>query len=206
MPRSFKFKIPADWKSRLSKDPRLVARTGLGVLLVLNLLAAAAVLFPIGGSAEDLDSQISALQSQLQQRQAALTRMRGLVTKIEQARTGGDQFLDQYFLSRRTASSTIVSELNDAAKDSGLKIKEHSFGTYEPVEGSDVLSWMTIQANYEGTYGDLVQFVNRLDKSPRFLILDSLVAAPQQGGGTLNITVKLNIFVREEAASLAAAL
>jgi type IV pilus assembly protein PilO len=206
MRRSFKIRIPADWKSRLSKDPRLVARAGLGVLLVLNLLAAGAVFFPIGGSAETLDTQISVLQSQIQQRQAALQRMRSLVSKIEHARSGGDEFLSQYFLGRRTASSTIVSELNDAAKEAGLKIKEHSFGTYEPVEGSDSLSWMTIQANYEGTYGDLVQFVNRLDKSPRFLILDSLVAAPQVGGGTLNVTVKLNIFVREEAASLAAAL
>jgi type IV pilus assembly protein PilO len=42
-----------------------------------------------------------------------------------------------------------------------------------------------------------VHFVNRLDRSSRFLILDSLAAAPQQQGGILMITFKLNAFVRE---------
>lgn len=199
------FSLPPVWKTRFTKDPRLVARTALGVLLAANLAAAFAVLRPIGGSAEQLDAQIAALQSQIQQKQAALQRMRGLVGKIEQARTSGDQFLNEYFMNRRTASSTIVSELNGAAKEAGFKVKEHSF-VFDPVEGSDTLSMMTVVANYEGTYGDLLEFVNRLDKSPRFLIIDSLVAAPQQGGGTLNVTVKLNTFVKEEAAPLAAAL
>lgn len=65
---------------------------------------------------------------------------------------------------------------------------------------------MTIVANYEGTYTDTMKFVNQLDKSPRFLIIDSMVAAPQTGGAVLNVTIKLNTFVKEEAATLAAAL
>ena len=43
---------------------------------------------------------------------------------------------------------------------------------------------MTITGGYEGTYGDLVQFMNRLDRSPRFLIVDSMNASPQQGSRT----------------------
>jgi hypothetical protein len=56
-----------------------------------------------------------------------------------------------------------------------------------------------ITGAYEGTYGDLVQYVNRLDKSARFLIVDSLHATPVQGTNNLNVTVKLNTFVREES-------
>ena len=78
-----------------------------------------------------------------------------------------------------------------------MRPKEHAFG-FDPIEGSDTLSMVTITANYEGTYGDLLQFVNRLDKSPRFLILDTLTAAPQQGGTNLNVNIKLNTFVRED--------
>jgi type IV pilus assembly protein PilO len=80
-----------------------------------------------------------------------------------------------------------------------MRPKERSF-VYDPVEGSETLQMMTVVANYEGTYGDLLQFVNRLDKSARFLILDTLVASPQQGANTLNVQIKFNTFVREALA------
>ena len=195
MRKSFKFELPAATR----KDPRFIARAGIGTLLLANLIAAYAVFYPVGGSAEELDAQISTMRSQLQQRQAAMARTRSLVSKIEQARTSGDQFLTEYFMDRRTASSTILSELDRAAKEAGMRPKERSFA-YDPIEGSETLSMMTVVANYEGTYGDLLQFVNRLDKSAKFLILDTLMASPQQGGNVLNVQVKFNSFVREAAA------
>jgi Tfp pilus assembly protein PilO len=200
MPRSFKLAIPAGLRGKASKDPRFVARAVLGTLLFLNLAAAYAVFYPVGGSAEQLEQQIAGMRSELQQRQAALGRMRTLVNKIEQARTSGDEFLTQYFTDRRTSSSSIVSELDKAAKSAGMRPKERSF-VYDPIEGSDTLSMMTVVANYEGTYLDLLRFVNTLDKSSRFLILDTLMASPQQGSSTLNVQIKFNTFVREAAAA-----
>jgi Tfp pilus assembly protein PilO len=179
------------------RDPRIVVRLILGTLLLANLVAAFAVFRPFGGSAEELDAQLTTLRQQVQQRQVSVQRLRALAAKISSGRSAEDDFLNKYFMGRRTASSTIVSELIKSAKDSGIKPKEHSF-SFDPVEGSDTLSMMTITGNYEGTYGDLLQYVNRLDKSPRFLILDSLGASPQQGGNTLNVSIKLNTFVRED--------
>ena len=199
MPRNFSFRLPAG----ASRDPRFLARVVIGVLLVANLFAAYAVFQPLGGSAEELDEQVSAMRLQIQQRQASLQRMRALVAKIEQARQSGDEFLGTYFMDRQTMSSTIVQELSSAAKEAGMRPKEHAFA-FDPVEGSDTLSMMTVTGNYEGTYGDLLQFVNRLDKSRRFLILDTLTATPQQGGAALNVNVKLNTFVREAGAGQAA--
>lgn len=195
MRRSFeKIRIPAG----LGKDPRFVARAVLGLLLIANLIAAYLVFRPFGGSAEQLDAQVTALQGQVRQRQAALERLRKLVAKIQQARTGGDEFVTGYFMDRRTASSSIVGELYNSAKEAGIRPKEHSY-VFDPVEGSDTLSMMTVSANYEGTYGDLLEFVNRLDKSGRFLILDTLTATPIQNTNTLNVNIKMNTFVRENA-------
>jgi hypothetical protein len=56
---------------------------------------------------------------------------------------------------------------------------------------------LKITANYQGSYADLVQFVNRLDRSRKFLIVESLTASPQQGSGVLNVSMKLNAFVQE---------
>lgn len=201
MPKNFRVRLPGDVWSRLGRDPKLVARGVLGILLLSNLIAGYAVFRPVGGSAEDLEEQISNLQTQVQQRQSNLQRMRSLVSRIEQARTSGDDFLAKYFMDRRTASSTILSELDVAAKEAGMRPKERSF-TYDPIEGTEAFSMMTVVANYEGTYGDLLHFVNKLDKSQRFLIMDTLVAAPQPNAGALNVQIKFNTFVREAGAAV----
>jgi Tfp pilus assembly protein PilO len=187
------FKLP-----NFKRDPRTLARTILGILLVANLIAAYAVFRPVGGSAEELDAQIANIQTSLQRRQLELQRMRQLVSRMQQAHESGNKFLTTYFMDRRTASSSILGELDRSSKEAGLKPKERTF-TYDPIEGTDKFSMMTVVANYEGTYGDLLQFVNRLDKSQRFLIIDTLTAAPQQGGqGILNVQIKFNTFVKEQ--------
>jgi Tfp pilus assembly protein PilO len=201
MPKSFDLKALLERASKgrpgMGKDPRVVVRLVLGVLFAANVAAALLLFKPWGGSPEDLARQLSKLRSQVQQRQASVTRLRALVAKVAKGRTEGDQFLTGYFLDRRTASSTILSELGSAAKEAGIKPKEHAF-VFEPIEGSDTLSMMTISANYEGNYSDLVHFVNLLDHSPRLLILEQMQAAPQQAAGMLNVNFKLNAFVSRE--------
>jgi len=73
------------------------------------------------------------------------------------------------------------------------------------VEGTENLGMMTITANYEGTYADLVKFVNLIDRSKRFLIIDNIQAAPQQQGGKLVSRFKINAFVRETGRGVTAA-
>lgn len=191
-----RFKLPV-FSNASAKDPRIIARAVLGLLLFANMIAAFMVFRPLGGSAEDLENQLVVMRQQMQQKGAQLQRTRALVAKIEQARSSGDVFLDTYFMSRRTASSTILTELDRAAKDAGIRPKDRAF-VIDPIEGSDDLSMMTITANFEGTYGDLLQFVNRLDQSPRFLMVDTLTATPQQGSANLNVSVKFMTFVRTD--------
>lgn len=197
MARPFEnLKLPAGF----SRDPRFVMRVVIGVLLVANLIAAFTIVRPVGGSAEELELEVLSGRQQITQKQAAIKRLQFLASKIEQAKSAGDHFMDSYFMSRRTTSSTILEELLKAAKDSGIKPKGDAF-TFEDVEGSDSLSMMTITASYEGTYRDLLEFVNRLDRSPRFLILENLSAQPMQGAGAnapLDVRIKLDTFVRED--------
>ena len=180
------------------KDPKRVLQIAAIGLLAANLAAAWFVLRPLGGSAEELGEQSTGLRTQLSQRRTLLDRSRVNVVKVESGRAEGDQFMEEYFLTRRTAASTILSELNAAARDARIKVKVHSFNE-QPVEGSDDLSMMVISGEYEGTYADLIEYVNRIDRSPRLLIIESLAATPQQGSqGVLNISIKFDTFVRED--------
>ena len=183
---------------RLAKDPRFTARVVLGLLVAANLVAGAAVLRPWGGSPEDLQRQLAQARQESHQREATVKRLRTLVATVEKTRTDADNFVETHFLDRQAAYSTVLAELNALAEKSGVKAKDHSLGE-EPIDGSDTLSMMTITGNYEGTYADLVEFVNAIDRSPRFLTIDRLQAAPLQSQGTLNINLRISIFVRGEA-------
>lgn len=180
----------------LMRNPKVTMRVLLGTLLVANLAAAVMLFFPPGGSPEQLEAQLAGLRSQLQQQQAKLQRTKTIVANVEHGRSEGDSFLNTYFLARRSASSTIVAELVEDAAKSGLKAREHSWQP-QPIDGTDDLSMMTITANYEGNYADFIKFIDRIDKSPRLLIIESLQAAPQQGGA-LHVAMKLDCFVKED--------
>lgn len=177
---------------------RVWARLALAVLLVANLAAALLVFKPWGGSAEDLARELAALRQDVERRRDVVARLRAVVSKVETARQEAEQFVSAHFLERRTVSSVVLSELDKLSREAGIRQKEGSY-LFEPVEGSDQLSMMTINAAYEGTYADLMHFLNLLDRSPRLLILSDLQAAPQASGLALNLTLKLNAFVRDEA-------
>jgi len=183
----------SDYQRSLTRKIRIV----LGALLALNLVALGLVLFPPGGSAEDLERELATLQSQITQKRALLERTRLNVAAIEKARGAGDHFLNDYFLSRRTADSALLSELTAAAGKAQIKERDRA-QTTEYIEGSDSLSMMTITANYEGTYRNLLNFIGELDRSPQLLIIESMSAAPQQNSNILTVSLKIDAFIRDE--------
>jgi len=191
MPRNF------DLKVRVPGNPRAVIRVVLGVLAAANLVAAYFVIRPLGGSPQELRQQVVDLRTQIRQQQNTVDRTRLMAGKIEIGREEGDKFMSKYFLPRRSAYSVVMAELNELAIQAKVTAKE-SANAIEPVDGSDTLDMMQITANYEATYGDLVRFVNLVDKSDRLLVMESLNATPQQGGNKLNVMIKLDTFVVED--------
>jgi len=198
MPRSFK--LPA-----ISvKDPRVVMRVIVGLLLAANLVAAVMAFKPFGGGADDLRRQQQALSAQLASLQEHLKTSRKLVEKVQTARSAGDEFLGEYFIDAPVSSATMLAELTKCAESAGIKIRQTSYSP-QPLEGSDTLEELAIQVGLEGSYANLTKFVNLIDKSPRFLIIDSMTASapqqqqqgPAQSGQTLNVTLKIVSFLKE---------
>ena len=180
------------------RDPRILMRLILGVLLLANLVAFYFVIFPLGGSPEELDEQLKTLQERASGQRQSLDRLRVVTAKVEGAGRQASDFELANFTDRRVVYSTLVNEITQAADSAGIKLKDHALQN-EEIDGSDTLGMITVNANYEGTYGDLLNFVNRLDRSERFVIIDSLAATPQQGTNQLNVTMKMNLFVRNTA-------
>jgi type IV pilus assembly protein PilO len=180
------------------KEPRVLVRIGLGILLVANLVAATFAFNLFGSSPEALSAALNAANNQLHADQARLTRTRMLAGNIGKGKSEGDTFLASYFTTRRHTYSTILEEVRGIAMSAGMKSQEGTIAPLDPIEGSDDLSMMTVSENFEGTFPQLVKFVNLLDRSPRFLIIESMQVAPQPKGDILNVSLKLHIFIKDD--------
>jgi Tfp pilus assembly protein PilO len=179
------------------KDPRFAMRLLIGVLLAANLVAAVIAFKPFGGSADDVRREQQSLNAQLTRAQHQLATSRQLVDKVQRARAEGDQFLAKYFTDPATTGVMIVSELTSTAKEAGIQMGPAQF-TPDPVVGSETFDKLTSNVGFAGTYANFTKFVNLMDKSPRFIIIENLQAsAPQQGGGqTLAVSLKIDTFVK----------
>src|SRR3954470_18705714 len=109
------------------RDPRILMRGIIGVLLVANLAAAVIAFKPFGGSAEDLRREQQSLTAQLAQLQKRLAFSKKLVAKVQTARTEGDEFVDEFFMNESTTSAMIITELTETAKEAGIKMGQAQF-------------------------------------------------------------------------------
>jgi Tfp pilus assembly protein PilO len=187
---------PAGWK-----EPRIVLRAIIGALLAANLVAAVMAFKPFGGSAEDLQREEAALTQQLTSLRNRVANGKQLVAKMQNARKDTDQFLTKYVTDERFGASTLYTELDRIASEAGVKQLPVAYSPQD-IEGSDSMKMVTVTEGCEGTYAGLAKFINLLDKSPRFLIIESLAtAAPQQNGAALNVQIKIDTFMNGPGAT-----
>ena len=198
MPRNFNLKGMFPASAAAWKEPKILVRIVLGILLAANLVAAAIAFNVFGASPEALNQSLLAANARLQADQARFTRSRLLTANIGKGKAESDTFLASYFTNRRTTYSTILSEINDTAKSAGLKTEEGTIAPLDPIEGSDDLLIMTYSVNVEGTFPQFVKFINLVDRSPRFLIIESMQMTPQPKGDLINSNLKLHVFVKDD--------
>ncbi|HKW89538.1 MAG TPA: hypothetical protein VJN21_12360 [Candidatus Acidoferrales bacterium] len=100
-----------------------------------------------------------------------------------------DLFYQRYLLSSSAGYSVIVADLGKMASDSGVQPGGVNFHQSQ-VKDSD-LTEITITAAVQGDYQGLVRFINDLERSPHFYVLDGLTLASGATG-----PIKLNLSLR----------
>lgn len=178
-----------------SRDPWLAVRITLGALLAANVVAAALILFPPGGSSDSLGKQMAALQAEIAAKRTAIEQGKQHALDVTEGRSEGDKFIKDYFLPVRTGDTTLDGELQRAAVAAKISPKGMQLA-HELIEGSDTLEVVAVTATYEGKYADVLKFVHTIDQSPRLMIIESLNAVPQTGKDLLSVSMKIDAFER----------
>jgi len=185
-----------------ASGPTLWLQIAAVALALLNVVALYLFLAPPGGSRHQLVQQESSIRQNIHLRRAATERLKTVSAKVELGGQQTQQFSDRFFLPHRAASASLFSELLRLSSAAGLREGQRTFAQ-EPIEGTDDLTLLTINANYLGNYANLMQFVNQVDHSDQLLILDTLTATPQQQGtGVLNIVARFLVLVKEDGTPL----
>ncbi len=197
MLKNFKLTLPSTISLAALKDVRVLIRIFLGLLLIANIVAAGIAFHFFDDSPEKIAMDVQRTRQQVLSAIVKLNRSRQLAGKVDLGREEGSKFISSYMTSRRETYSTILTELNEIASQTGMKTKDALIGL-DAIQGTDALDMMTVTASFEGSYQNLLKFVNSIDKSKRFLIIESLAAVPQHNGDILQVTLKLNTFVKDD--------
>ncbi len=182
---------------KIAANPQVYLKALAGVLAALNAVALFFYLAPPGGTREELSEQIAQVRRQIVATRGQTTRMRTTAGKVEAGGGQAESFEGQYFLPKRLAYVSVVGEIQRLAKVSGLDERDGVF-TEEPIEGTADLSLLSASANFQGSYANLMRFLNETDHSPMLLMLDALTAAPQSKSGEINASMRFQAIVREQ--------
>jgi hypothetical protein len=112
---------------------------------------------------------------------------------LPQAGKDCDAFYQQSFLDSPTGYSRIESDLGEIATKSGVKISGYTFKQKElPKRGVTEIQITTI---LDADYPAVIQFINGLERSKNFYLLDSLHLSSVSTGG-IRLDLDLHTYFR----------
>ena len=183
----------APWSRRVS--PKHIA-AALGGLLLFDLAFYLFAVRPLDAREAQTIAAIAALEAQVKQRGARTEQLRVVVGKVETARSTGDGLIEDITIRRQIAFSTLVVELDAAATEAKIEDRDRTYDI-EPVEGTEDYGIVRMNANFRGQYENIVRFLNLIDRSEQFLIIESLGASPRSDSADLQVTMRIDTFVRD---------
>lgn len=172
----------------------------IGGLLLVDAVAVILLLSPLVGSERSRDQQSSELWRELQAKTREIQPLRGLDKKIPRA--AGQ--IDDFYRQRLTSESSVVSTaLDKIATQSGVKLVGLSYSQKEASDEAKAaeavgLSRMAIDADLSGSYLSVMHFINSLERSQLFFLIDSVELGSEQTGG-IHLKMKLETYVKTGA-------
>jgi Tfp pilus assembly protein PilO len=121
------------------------------------------------------------------------TRLERFRTELPADEKEWDEFFTSHFHPAGAGYSAISEDLGDLSRTAGLRSDTISFHQHSP--DARGLVEVDISTAVEGDYDSLVQFLNKLEHSENFYVLDSLALA-SSSLGKLRLNVQLRTYFR----------
>jgi Tfp pilus assembly protein PilO len=161
---------------------------GVALLLILNLVLAVRLFLAWSTLRTASADQIQQQQTAYRALQLEMTPLRGLPQKVSLSRTKADEFYKARFPG---AYSTISATINDLATKNSVRLTNLGYAPTPAIAG---LAELRMDASLSGEYAALMHFINGLERSKTFFVINGLTLTGQQGG-LVNLRLKLNTYL-----------
>lgn len=176
---------------------RKLVRAGLAFLLVADV---ALLLWTWQERESNPRSQAAQLE-QLRQHHRALGGDVQLAASIRnglpEVERQCDRFLKEQLLPLSTAYSAVVEDLNRMTAQTGLSAKGVQYKQKELA--SRGVAEVQVNAIVEGSYANLVRFINELERSRQFYLLEELALVESSAGNAIRLNMQLKTYFRLKA-------
>jgi type IV pilus assembly protein PilO len=158
------------------RDTRRKLKMTVGVMAGISAVAIGLLVSPLVGSPAARQQETNQLRAQLTAKNRQVEPLRGIDKKIPLATEQIDQFYKERFSAN---DSDVAAALGDLAKETGVKVQNAKYksGDPEPVG----LRRLEIETAIQGDYQALAKFLNGLERSKVFFIINGIALAQQNG-------------------------
>lgn len=132
--------------------------------------------------------QVAEQQASFRELELRLRPLRGLPLKVETARAEAKQFYHERFPD---AYSTIASSLGDLASKNDVRLSRVAYQQVPAIPG---LASVRMDASLSGQYEPLMHFINGLERSKTFFLIDDVTFTGEQGGN-VNLRLRLTTYL-----------
>lgn len=172
-------------------------KKAIGAALALLLLADLALIFFLwraskqGPEALRADRDRLTLQAKLLR--ADVQRGEKIRVSLPQAGNDCDSFYNQSFLDARTGYSQIEADLDSIAAKAGVKTPGYSFKQKEIKDRG--VTEISISTSVDADYPAVIEFINGLERSKNFYLVDGLHLSSANAGG-IRLDIELHTYFR----------
>jgi hypothetical protein len=183
--------------SRTNQHWKKWIRWGLGVVLVVDVLLLFATWRAANRGQEEQVKQRDSLRKQHALLLEDVTRARAIRERLPKVQGECDKFIRERLRAASGGYSVVLADLGHIAGSAGLRTSTLSFRQAQQGgrRGPRDIVEVGVTAAVEGDYASLVRFINGLERSPNFYLLDSL-ALGSTTGGVIRLNLELRTYFR----------
>jgi len=175
------------------RQTRKNIKTALGVLLGVDILAAAVLFSPLVGSTDSRRQELNQLRSELQTKTRQVEPLKDLDKKVITANRQIAEFYKKRFPAQ---DSQIPTQFGKVAAANGVAIEQVKYKVDDDEAGG--LHPVELEANLSGSYVSLARFINALERDDMFFIISSITLAGEQKG-PIKLQMKLETYLKAGA-------
>jgi Tfp pilus assembly protein PilO len=175
------------WRRRLL--PVVVAAAGL------NLLVLAAFTLPRSWRLNRVASRAGSLREEVARERALTTAQRARVETAQNNTRDVERFYKEMVQRREEALLPTLQDIESMAHQPGLVAGRRGYAR-EAIKGVPITR-VAIRLPLEGSYEDLVGFLERVERGKRFLTVDKIAISQASEGGGARLLVELSAFFRD---------